>query len=131
MKFDPTRPVKTRNGRPAKIIDSDLKSEIGKTIIAKIEYPHYDSNNGKYRTIEEIKTFFSNGRFDKLFDGNEDLVNIPEKVKLEGWLNVYRENSGLWTGAIHSNKPDADKRSAIERFACIKIDIDVEEGEGL
>lgn len=47
------------------------------------------------------------------------------KVRLHGWLNVYPNGTAsFWS---HKNIADSSK----DRFACIEIDREVEEGEGL
>lgn len=63
--------------------------------------------------------------------GQGDLTNLvphPKKtLRVRFWLNVY-------DGAIphmHGTREEADENAAQHRFACIEIDREVEEGEGL
>ena len=51
----------------------------------------------------------------------------PEPVKISGWLNVY-QNSVIY---FHENRESADTHSDPDRIACIKIEMQVDHGEGL
>ncbi|HET8687199.1 MAG TPA: hypothetical protein VFM18_11145, partial [Methanosarcina sp.] len=52
----------------------------------------------------------------------------PEKKKRKGWMNVYNDGSGL----VYITKESADDAmSAAIRSACIEIEYEYEEGEGL
>lgn len=56
-----------------------------------------------------------------------DLVEVKPRIKREVWMNVY-ENSSL---NAYKTKEQADKCASYNRLACVKVDIDVEEGEGI
>jgi hypothetical protein len=75
--FDATKPVQTRDGRPARIICTDRKGSYGgsnQPIIALIKQA-----NGDEGTI----TYCSDGKFWNLADSHAcDLVNIPTKRKV-------------------------------------------------
>jgi hypothetical protein len=43
------------------------------------------------------------------------------------WVNVYPGDALH----VHKNKVDAESGAGVNRMACKKIDIEVEEGEGL
>jgi hypothetical protein len=60
---------------------------------------------------------------------NIDLIEVKPRIKRTLWVNVYPKLS--CTGANHSNKKDADQNAACNRIACVKVEIDCEEGEGL
>jgi len=68
-----------------------------------------------------------------LFNGHDghclNLVEIPQRIKRTVWLNVY-ENSYL-NGCYYDFKIDADRSAGHNRIACIKVDIDCAEGDGL
>ena len=78
VKFDPTKPVQTRDGRKARIICTDRKSTVyplvGLILNGETEYLTEWDLNGKHR---------SNGFFDSV----NDLINIPERTSR--WVNVY------------------------------------------
>jgi hypothetical protein len=57
-----------------------------------------------------------------------DLVEIRPRHKRTVWLNVY--GSGIVPEAC-SSKERANLAAACNRIACIKVELDFEEGEGL
>lgn len=122
MKFDPTKPVQTRDGRKARIVCKDVKCPLGFHILALVER---DSG------MEEAVWFQSNGRAHR--NGTEacnDLINIPEEH--EGWVSVYRGINGCFTfGAFRKQKDDPAFwiGNLNEVVACIPIKF--KEGEGL
>ena len=60
-------------------------------------------------------------------EGPFDLIEVKPRIQRTVWLNVYEDN----TYGPFSTKCSADRLSGNSRFACIKVEIDVEEGEGL
>ncbi len=56
-----------------------------------------------------------------------DLIEVTPRIQREVWLNVY--NGRLCTG--YPSKEESDRASSYDRIACVKVVIDVEEGEGL
>lgn len=58
-----------------------------------------------------------------------DLVEVRPRVRRTVWVNIY---PNLTVGSIpcHSRE-DADSSAAKGRLACVRVDIDVEEGHGL
>ena len=116
MGFDPTKPVRTRDGRSARIICRDLSG--GRPIVAAI------TQDG----TEYVTTVQASGRFSGS-DNVEDLINIPEKI--EGYVNVYQREpeSDRWA-AVWPSREDANRaayRTNTPRIACIKISF--EEGQ--
>jgi hypothetical protein len=63
------------------------------------------------------------------FNSHFKIRNTPERKVVKGWLNIY---SGGWM-TIHETKEDADGRGACAspRIACLKIEREYYEGEGL
>jgi len=62
-----------------------------------------------------------------------DLVEIKPRIKRTFWVNVYEK-----TGTVHNTKERASYLSNVfplddsdSRIACVKVEIDCEEGEGL
>lgn len=74
-------PVQTRDGRKARIICWDR-------IDVKDTYPIIALVTDMEK--EEIHSYTLKGRFRDSGEEELDLVMVPEK--LEGWVNVYREN---------------------------------------
>lgn len=63
--------------------------------------------------------------------GQGDSMNLAplpkKKVQLHRWANVYKDGSMF----SYPTKKEADDSAQHGRFACIEIDREVEEGEGL
>lgn len=57
-----------------------------------------------------------------------DLVEVKPRHKRTVWINVYEGKP--FYGIFHTEY-DADTFSSRHRIACIKVDLDFEEGEGL
>ena len=57
-----------------------------------------------------------------------DLVNIPEKKKIEFWANIY---SGGAVVISFLSREDADKHGTTSRTACLHFTREYVEGEGL
>jgi hypothetical protein len=62
------------------------------------------------------------------FEGSNDLVEVKPRIKRTVWLNVYTGGVSIW---MHSSKEEADLHAEPKRHACVKVEIDCEEGEGL
>jgi hypothetical protein len=60
-----------------------------------------------------------------VFGGSNDLVEVNPRIKRTLWLNVYAREDRPTT------KKEADELAASTRLACVKVEIDCEEGEGL
>lgn len=120
--FDPTKPVQTRDGKPARIIATNRRSQGGSyPIIALITH-----STGS----EEIALFTEQGLYN--YGGlpsSTDLINVPEKRTYERWVNVYADGSA---GGPHLDRQSADSAGAhTGRVACIHIKREYVEGEGL
>jgi hypothetical protein len=57
---------------------------------------------------------------------NLDLIEVRPRHKRTVWVNVYNENYGAF-----STKEGADAWKALPRLACIKVELDFAEGDGL
>ena len=55
-----------------------------------------------------------------------DLIEVKPRIKRTAWLNVYKHHV-----VEFDTKHMADKLADENRLACIKVEIDCEEGEGL
>lgn len=124
MKFDPTKPVKTRDGRKARILATDIKTP-KYAILAAVERKEKPDE-------EEIDFYMADGHSYVDHECGDDLVNIPTKRKLRGWVNVYNDNNMGFCGP-YDTKKDADNMASSDRIACLDLSkyIELEEGEGL
>jgi hypothetical protein len=57
-----------------------------------------------------------------------DIIEVRPRHKRTVWMNVY--GSGI-VPEVWSSKENADRAAACGRIACIKVELDFEEGEGL
>ncbi|OHB71901.1 MAG: hypothetical protein A2W23_06535 [Planctomycetes bacterium RBG_16_43_13] len=115
IKLDPSKPVQTKEGRQAQIkytfkngYHFIIFSDTDGWIIVD-EWGEYDREETEY-----------------------GIINTPERV--EGWVNIYRNNRpvlhGMYSNTIYfDSKSEADKNAHWDRIACIKISYTV--GEGL
>ena len=55
-----------------------------------------------------------------------DLVEVKQWIKQEVWVNVYRSRN-----TVHPSRAAADTIAWEDRIACLKFEINCEEGEGL
>ena len=93
------RPVCTRDGRKARIICFDRKSESPITVLVT-------EING----IEAVYSYPTNGRWDSPENSNGcDLMMLPEKK--EGWVNVYDADTTFYfvEGMVYNTKEEAIK----------------------
>ena len=107
------KPVCTRDGRKARIICFDAKSE--QPIIALVEDNHFGeiiTQHHENGAISESETRTS----------NSDLMMLPEKK--EGWVNVYKGIDGVtFSKHPYTSKDEAIKKSGIlfGRIDTIKV----------
>lgn len=111
--IDWTKPVRTKDGRAVRVLCTDGPGE----------YPVVGFING----IDGPECWHADGRYFESFGDDRDLENAPQRIQREYWVNVYDGVAELYT--YHSRK-EADENAG-QRFACVKITIDCEEGEGL
>lgn len=100
--FDLTKPVQTRDGRPARIICTD-KVGFGCPILALV------TNGGQ----EEVATYTEAGKYLSDDDvSGSDLVNIPQKVTKYG---VMDKDFNQLFGSVYDTEADAAKVAIFSR----------------
>lgn len=125
MKFDPTKPVQTRDGRAAIILSTKGKyiyRGSAQPIVAQI------NQNGQWNTMN----FTLDGHFYTDTESQTDLINIPVKHKLTGFLNVYPHKNPETT--YHPTREIANSFRDTDCIACLNLanyNIEFTEGEGL
>lgn len=94
--FDPTKPVQTRDGRPARILCTDAKNP-EYPIVALVDSPDGEGEMPVSLTVT--------GRFhDDRIVTDDDLINIPPKVVRVAFHNVYSETIGTpWPSLEYAN----------------------------
>lgn len=111
--LDITKPVQTRDGKPARIVSTKLGDTYPLGVIAT--YP-----DGK----EVFYTCVINGKYNAISSYSVlDLINVPEKRAV--WLNIYENNFVI----MHTNKESCDSLASPGRIACIEVEFEV--GQGL
>ena len=110
---------KTRDGREVRIYATD--GEHGELIHGAIKDKEYGWQS---------KLWFANGHYHDDEESPLDLIEGRPRHKRTVWVNVYEDMLIDYT-----TKEEADEEALnppqIQRIACIKIDLDFEEGEGL
>lgn len=109
--FDPSKPVRTRDGRPARIICTDLRHPRF-SIVALAQ---------RHDGTEDFLLCTADGSISLPCPSENDLVNVHEKDI--GWVNIYAHGSSH----LHRSRTDADKYASPSRIACIRIEY--EEGQ--
>lgn len=102
-----------------------MYKNFGKPLKAKY---NDDYNYGCPKWIEEREE-----TNDDLHDPNcKDLVEVKPRIKKTVWVNVYNLPTDLPNEIIlHPTRDKADKCAGEDRIACLKLELDFEEGEGL
>ena len=114
---NPSRKVVTREGKPARIICTDAKFE---------KYPLLALVTEKDGQ-ESVATFETSGKFRGGYDSHLDLFFATEKH--EGWVNIYRSESGFYLrGNPYESKEEADEvAKANYKTFCTTVKIEWEE----
>ena len=73
------------------------------------------------------RAWFPNGRMHS-YPTDCDLIEVKPRIKREVWVNVYPDPRD---DIAHTCRELADFCHNKKRIACVKLTIDVEEGEGL
>ena len=61
-------------------------------------------------------------------DRNLDLIEVRPRHKRTVWMNMYSEG---FISSEHEDKEAADRSAFAGRIACIRVDLDFAEGDGL
>jgi hypothetical protein len=100
--FDPTKPVQTRAGRPARILCTDYAPHYyNRNILAIVTY---DDGHEVVWSYRANGSFRDNGKEDNL-----DLVNVPVKK----YYNIYRGNNYNGIYGPYDSKGHAASRARL------------------
>ena len=113
--IDINKKYQTRDGREVRIYATDGADK----------YPVHGSI--KYETGWELFTWQLDGMRTPRHEGGGDLIEVRPRHKRTVWLNVCEHV----VMGCYENKWEADSCAGKDRLACIKVDLDFEEGEGL
>jgi len=109
--FDYNKPFQLRDGRKAKLVNKLVNGSNPLIVVVTQE------NGNEYVSCYPTSGLSSNN------NGSNDLINTPENKRITAYLHVY--NDGSFNGYPYPSDGDP------ELFAVKKLEIDVEEGEGL
>ena len=122
--IDKSKTYRTRDGREVRIYAVD-----GGSYQPIMGATSYTSKEGK--TWWESARWADDGSYDPYGrETNSDLIEVRPRHKRTVWLNAYKECMGMHLG-MHLSRETADGIAMKNRIACIKVDLDFEEGEGL
>lgn len=107
---------KTRSGKEVRLYATDCGG------VYTVHGPH---RSGEFWAVG---SWLSNGESYRGGVHELDLVEVKPRIQREVWLNIYGNDTD-W--CVHNSRADADRHSAADRLACVKVTIDYEEGEGL
>ena len=115
--IDKNKQYRTRDGREVRIYAIDGAQPY--TVHGAVK-----RSDGKWH----VSAWSPNGNYNLNSSTYEDidLIEVKPRIKREVWFNVYPGYV-----SAHTCKEDATACSLQNRIACVKLTIDVEEGEGL
>ena len=118
--IDINKQYRTRDGREVRIYSTDTGHG-------------FDQVHGAIKAVHgwEISGWGHNGMKDVsgIRETLNDLVEVKPRIKRTFWFNIVPETQGATIGCL--SKEHADRLQAPNRIACVKVEIDCEEGEGL
>ena len=113
--IDKNKVYKTRDGREVRIYATDGG---GKN-------PVHGSIKQEDGWI--LQVWPKSGRYDDDEDYRIDLIEIRPRHKWKVWMNIY----GPTSFTSHRSREQAEDEQDENRIACIKVELDFEEGQGL
>jgi len=117
--IDKSKIYRTRDGREVRIYATDGGG--GTAIHGAIK-----ECSGRWRQ----ESWWSNGQLISSSQSDSDLIEVRPRHKRTVWLNVHVNRSVI----AHDLKEEADKlfcKDVAPRIACIKVELDFAEGDGL
>ena len=120
--IDINKKYRTRDGREVRIYATDGGPY--QPIMGAISYTSKEGKNWW-----ESARWADDGSYNPYGrETNSDLIEVRPCHKRTVWLNMY--GTGI-IPEVCSSKERADAAAGCNRIACIKVDLDFEEGEGL
>ncbi len=116
--FDPTKPVRTRDGKPARILCTDARGDL--PIVALVGAPGES---------EYVQRFTKDGCAYRNVPLPHDLINVPEKRTLDIWVNIYSDEDDIAT--CFPSVALARKWAHRDRVSCVHIVHEYVVGEGM
>jgi len=120
--IDINKQYRTRDGREVRIYATDGGGRNAIHGAIKLE------DGWIYQVWPKSGRYFEDEEGDEVEECRIDLIEVRPRHKRTVWVNMY--GTGI-VGETCSSKEHADLAAACYRIACIKVDLDFEEGEGL
>ena len=116
--IDINKQYRTRDGREVRIYATDGM------------HPH--CVHGVIKTNEgwSLTSWKRDGSF-SCFPLDSDLIEVKPRIKRTVWQNIIKDAYGDLVFSTYHTKAEADRHHYDRRIACVKIEIDCEEGDGL
>jgi len=77
----------------------------------------------------EICSWKTNGEVEDGAASSYDLIEVKPRIKRTVWLNLVKDAYGEIVVSTYRSKEEADRHHYDRRIACVKVEIDCEEGE--
>jgi len=116
--IDITKKYRTRDGREVRIYATDGKYPFLVQGAVKTEH-------GEWKQV----SWTSGGNFLLVNGCHNDLIEVRPRHKRTVWLNVYEQSTSIWDSKEHADSRAS--RASCGRIACIKVELDFAEGDGL
>lgn len=115
--IDINKTYKTRDGKEVRIYATDGGGR----------YPVHGALLFENETGWSITVWTSKGRWSGGSEHPHDLIEVKPRIKDTFWINAYKG----WYGSFNDSRKEADENCNERRIACLQINLDFEEGEGL
>ena len=119
MKIELGKWYRTRDGREVRIYAVDAGGD----------YPVHGAVLGEEGW--QFNSWALDGRWCPKMTLAVDLVEVRPRIKREVWVNLYRHDNGDEFAEVSSTEKLARERLGSASIACVRVEIDVEEGHGL
>jgi len=117
VKISMDRVYRTRDGQEVRIYAVDGGGK----------YPIHGAIKVDEENFWAMGSWKKTGKYAVEFETKEDLIEVKPRHKRTVWINLYPNGkSSAW-----EDKRDADILRGSGAIACIKVELDFEEGEGL
>jgi hypothetical protein len=120
--IDKSKTYRTRDGREVRIYATD----------GVMPRPIHGAVKSSYATEWHLHEWYEDGRTERntLAFNMYDLIEVRPRHKRTVWLNVHVNRSVI----AHNSREEADNlfcKDVAPRLACIKVELDFAEGDGL
>jgi len=121
--IDINKKYRTRDGREVRIYSTDTGHGFDQVHGATKQVHGWELTSWGYNGMKDVSG---------VRESLGDLIEVKPRIKQTIWVNVYPESVSLKIMSVSwPSKERADNQAMSNRIACVKVEIDCEEGEGL